>query len=188
MFYPPKGLCEAEAEWGPFDSFHLLWLERRVCHFQVTAEIRRFQILKMFYLMWWDGWDGTKYRKCPLIFILFTYLEHVYWVLKFDAKLRVVDKNSKLLQVGDFSLFGCKNSLFRHIHCLILKIMLALKHLQCPLGVHDRFNWPGSEGWVYALMDGREYQCPLIFLLCVYIYDVYMYNVHIQVFNYYPEF
>ena len=24
MFYPPKGLCEAEPEWGPFDSFHLI--------------------------------------------------------------------------------------------------------------------------------------------------------------------
>ena len=24
MFYPPKGLCKAEPEWGPFDSFHFI--------------------------------------------------------------------------------------------------------------------------------------------------------------------
>jgi len=31
MFYPPKGLCEAEPEWGPFDILSIfLCLEKGV--------------------------------------------------------------------------------------------------------------------------------------------------------------
>ena len=38
MFYPPKGLCEAEPEWGPFEkSFHLLCLEKGVGTFKFTG-------------------------------------------------------------------------------------------------------------------------------------------------------
>ena len=51
------------------------------------AVIRRFEILKMFYVrmdgwmgwMEWDGMDGTEYQKCPSIFfILCGYIDHVY--------------------------------------------------------------------------------------------------------------
>ena len=38
IFYPPKGLCEAEPEWGPFDILSiLLCLEKGVWHLQFTA-------------------------------------------------------------------------------------------------------------------------------------------------------
>ena len=43
MFYPPKGLCEAEPEWGPFDnSFHLLCLEKGVGTFKFSGGERPF--------------------------------------------------------------------------------------------------------------------------------------------------
>ena len=50
MFYPAKGLCEAEPEWGPFDTlpFYCGW--RRVFDtFNLQTEFCRFEILKMFY-------------------------------------------------------------------------------------------------------------------------------------------
>ena len=50
MFYPPKGLCEAEPEWGPFDnSFHLLCLEKGVGTSKFSGGRALFEILKMFY-------------------------------------------------------------------------------------------------------------------------------------------
>ena len=43
MFYPPKGLCEAEPEWGPFEnSFHLLCLEKGVGTFKFSGGERPF--------------------------------------------------------------------------------------------------------------------------------------------------
>ena len=50
MFYPPKGLCQAESEWGPFDVLSiLLRLEKGVWHLQFTHGNSPFKILKMFY-------------------------------------------------------------------------------------------------------------------------------------------
>ena len=37
MFFPPKGLCEAEPEWGPFDSSILLCREKGIRHLQFKS-------------------------------------------------------------------------------------------------------------------------------------------------------
>ena len=44
------------------------------------------------------------------------------WVSKVDVKLRVIVKNFKIKQEGDFSIFGSKSS---HVQSVILKIKLG---------------------------------------------------------------
>ena len=73
-------------------------------------------------------------------------------------------KISNFWQVGDFSIFESKSSLFIHVSAVILKIILGFKHLHCPFGVQGRFTREarraeidglGWEGWDgMGWMDG----------------------------------
>ena len=49
MFYPSKRLCEAEPEWGPFDSFHFIVSREVFGTLNLLGQSRLFEILKMFY-------------------------------------------------------------------------------------------------------------------------------------------
>ena len=64
MFYPPKGLCEAEPEWDPFDVISsLLCLEKGVWHFKFTDGNLPFWNLENILFTVGMGW--TEYQKCP---------------------------------------------------------------------------------------------------------------------------
>ena len=104
---PRRDSAKTEPELGPFESLYiLLCLRKGVWHFNLLAEIRLFEILKMFCIrMRWDGSDGLSnvsfnflhtlwvYRTCIFIYIyLYILYPRIFspaflFVSKFDVKL-----------------------------------------------------------------------------------------------------
>ena len=54
MFYPPKGLCEAEPEWGPFDYFHFVSREGCLTLYIYMRKLSFFKSWKCF-IPWRDS-------------------------------------------------------------------------------------------------------------------------------------
>ena len=83
MFYPPKGLCEAEPNGVHLILSILLCLRKGVWIFRFSGGNPPFQNLEN--VLFTDGWDGmgwTGRQKCPSnFFILCAYIGKVYMYL-----------------------------------------------------------------------------------------------------------
>ena len=66
--YPPKGLCEAEPEWGPFDILsNSLCLEKGVWHLQFTGGNSQKKNPENVLFDGMDRWEGILIE--PFIFL-----------------------------------------------------------------------------------------------------------------------
>ena len=150
MFYPPKELCKAEAQWGPFDILSiLLCLEKGVWDFKFTGGNSHF----------WNPEFGPNALQTALQTALHS----------------ICQKQINLICTGGGGRGG-RGCFVTHELCLqILIYLLILDRFLIPICGRNLSTESLRMGWM-GWMDEMGYQkCPSIFsLLCTYIEHLYM--------------